>query len=67
LSKDNNQIIFYGFVVGSVLLLMPVPSFFFWRDTIDQIETLFRYIGFVLFAICGITIIIRVIRTFFGK
>lgn len=65
MSKDNTRIFFYGFVVGSMLLLMPIPNFFFWRGVIDNVETIFRYLGFVFFAACGITIIVRVVRTFF--
>jgi hypothetical protein len=67
MSSDNIRIFFYGFVVGTVLLLMPIPSFFFWRGVLDHVETMFRYVGFVFFAACGITIIVRVVRTFFEK
>jgi putative Mn2+ efflux pump MntP len=67
MSNDNTRIFFYGFVVGSVLLLMPIPHFVFWSGILDHVETVFRYIGFVLFAACGITIIVRVVRTFLGK
>jgi hypothetical protein len=66
-SKDNTRIFFYGFVIGTVLLLMPIPHFFFWSGVIDHVETMFRYLGFVFFAVCGITIIVRVVRTFFEK
>jgi len=47
MSKDNTRIFFYGFVVGTVLLLMPIPDFFFWRGVLDHVETMFRYLGFV--------------------
>jgi len=67
MSKYNSRIFFYGFVVGTVLLLMPIPNFFFWSGVLDHVETIFRYLGFVFFATCGITIIVRVARTFFGK
>ncbi|MBP1996706.1 hypothetical protein J2Z66_008354 [Paenibacillus eucommiae] len=47
--KDNTRIFFYGFVVGTVLLLMPIPSFFFWSGVIDHVESIFRYLGFIFF------------------
>jgi hypothetical protein len=65
MSKENGRIFFYGFVVGTVL--MPIPNFFFWSGILDHVETIFRYAGFVLFAACGSTIIVQVVRTSFGK
>ncbi|TMV42903.1 hypothetical protein FE783_36830 [Paenibacillus mesophilus] len=67
MSNDNTRIFFYGFVVGSVLLLMPIPHFVIWSGILEYVETVFRYIGFVLIAACGIKIIVRVVRTFLGK
>ena len=67
MNKENSRIIFYGFAVGTVLLHMSIPSFFFWRDVTDHVETIFKYVGFVLFAVCGVAIILQVIRAFFGK
>lgn len=67
MTKDNIRIFFYGFVVGTVLMLMPVPKFFFWKDVIEHVEAVFSYIGFVFFAVCGMAVMLRVIRTFFEK
>jgi hypothetical protein len=67
MSKDNTRVFFYGFIVGTVLLLMPIPHFFFWSGVLDQVEIIFRYLGFALFGACGITIIIRVARAFFER
>ncbi|MCR2805708.1 hypothetical protein [Paenibacillus soyae] len=65
--KDNTQIFFYGFVVGCVLLLMPIPHFFFWSGIMEHVEAVFRYLGFILFMACGITVIVRVARAFMGR
>lgn len=67
MKNDNIRIFFYGFVVGCALLLMPIPQFVFWSGILEHVETVFRYIGFVFFAACGITILVRVVRTFLGK
>ncbi|HZG83696.1 hypothetical protein [Paenibacillus sp.] len=67
MNRENARIIFYGFIVGTVLMTMPIPAFFFWKDVTDVVETVFRYVGFVFFAVCGITVMLRVIGTFVGK
>jgi putative Mn2+ efflux pump MntP len=67
MNKDDNRIFFYGFVVGTVLMVMPVPRFFFWRGVLDHVESLYRYVGFIFFVICGVVILARVIRTIIKK
>jgi putative Mn2+ efflux pump MntP len=65
--SEDTRIWFYGFVVGTVLMLMPVPNFFFWKDVIEHVESIFQYVGFVFFAVCGVALLVRVIRSFIGK
>lgn len=67
MSKDHTRIFFYGFVVGTVLLLIPVPQFVLWNGILEHVETMLRFIGFIFFAICGIAILERVVRTLMGK
>jgi len=65
--SEDTRIWFYGFVVGTVLMLMPAPKFFFWKDVVEHVETILQYIGFVFFAICGFIILAQVVRRFIGK
>ncbi|MCR2805687.1 hypothetical protein [Paenibacillus soyae] len=67
MKQENTQIFFYGFIVGCVLLLMPIPHFAFWSGIMEHIEAVFRYLGFVLFAACGLTIVVGVGRAYMGK
>ncbi|GGI11806.1 hypothetical protein [Gottfriedia solisilvae] len=50
---DRQRTFFYGFIIGVTLMIVPIHPFFFWRDVMDIVDTIFRYLGFVLFLICG--------------
>jgi hypothetical protein len=60
---DKQRTLFYGFIVGFVLMVLPIPNFFFWKDVIDNISIIFDYAGFIIFGICGIPLIIDVVRS----
>ncbi|WP_316568810.1 hypothetical protein [Neobacillus sp. YIM B06451] len=61
---DKQRTFFYGLIVGFVLLILPIPHFFFWQDVTDIVEAIFRYSGFVLMVVCGIPLIFDVFRNF---
>jgi putative Mn2+ efflux pump MntP len=61
---DKQRTFFYGFMVGFVLMILPVPHFFFWKDVTDNVEVIFRYSGFALMVVCGIPLIIDVFRNY---
>ena len=61
---DKQRTIFYGFVVGFVLKIVPVPSYFFWVDVKEHIDAIFRNSGFLMLVVCGIPLIVGVFRNF---
>lgn len=61
---DKQRTFFYGFIVGFVLLILPIPHFFFLKDVMENVEVIFQYSGFVLMVVCGIPLIIDVFRNF---
>lgn len=61
---DKQRSMFFGFILGFALLLVPVHPFFFWKDAVDGVETFFHYVGIIFFVICGIALIIDVIKAF---
>jgi hypothetical protein len=65
--REDIRILFYGFIVGTVLMVMPIPGFFFWRDVIEKVGALFRYTGFIFFTVCGIAILVEVIKAILRK
>ncbi|WP_421378003.1 hypothetical protein ACOJQI_11890 [Bacillus salacetis] len=61
---DKQRTLFYGFIVGFAMLVLPIPNFFFFNGVIEDIGILFDYIGFALFVVCGISLIIKVAQSF---
>jgi hypothetical protein len=57
---DRQRALFYGFIIGVVLLNAPIPHVFYWIDN----EAVFRYLGLVISLICAIPLIIDVIEVF---
>ncbi|MEQ2526960.1 hypothetical protein WMO40_09625 [Bacillaceae bacterium CLA-AA-H227] len=55
---DRQRALFYGFIIGLVLVIAPIPSSFYW---IDGTVSVFRYLGLVISFICAIPLIIDVI------
>ncbi|MCA1030920.1 hypothetical protein LCL95_07805 [Bacillus timonensis] len=64
---ERQRTLFYGFIVGVVLMILPLPKFFFWEDVLDVVEAIFDYSGFILFVICGVPLIIHVLKNIFNK
>jgi tellurite resistance protein TehA-like permease len=58
---DRQRALFYGFIIGLVLLIAPIPAVFYWMD--DN-EAVFRYLGLVICVTCAIPLIIDVIEVF---
>jgi hypothetical protein len=58
---DRQRALFYGFIIGLVLLIAPIPGVFYWMD--DN-EAVFRYLGLVICVTCAIPLIIDVIEVF---
>ncbi|WP_202080147.1 hypothetical protein [Caldalkalibacillus salinus] len=59
---DKQRTLFYGFIIGVILMVLPLPKFFFWEDVLDVVNILFDYSGFFLFVICGFPLINNVLR-----
>ncbi|MGG1397704.1 hypothetical protein ABE288_07715 [Bacillus salipaludis] len=59
---DRQRTLFYGLMIGFALLIVPIPRFFFWMDIIEIVAIFFRYIGFFIFLVCGIPLIIDVYK-----
>ncbi len=59
---DRQRTLFYGLMIGFALLIVPIPGFFFWMDIIEIVAMIFRYIGFLIFLVCGIPLIIDVYK-----
>jgi hypothetical protein len=59
---DRQRTLFYGLMIGFALLIVPIPRFFFWMDIIEIVAIIFRYIGFFIFLVCGIPLIIDVYK-----
>jgi hypothetical protein len=53
---------FYGLMVGFTLMIFPIPRFFFWKDTMDIVEPVFRYFGFFIFIICSFAILVDLFK-----
>lgn len=64
MNLDKQRTFFYGFVVGFILMIVPVPSFFFWRDVMEHVDAIFRNSGFLMLVVCGIPLVIDVFRNF---
>jgi hypothetical protein len=58
---DRQRALFYGFIIGLVLVNAPIPRVFYWMD--DN-EAAFRYLGLIISFICAIPLIIDVIVVF---
>ena len=58
---DRQRALFYGFIIGLVLVIAPIPNPFYWMD--DN-EATFRYLGLIISFICAIPLIIDVIVVF---
>ncbi|CEG27213.1 hypothetical protein [Bacillus sp. B-jedd] len=64
---EKQRTLFYGFIIGFALLIVPIPRFFFWMDMIEAVASTFRYLGFIIFLICGIPLIIDVFKVLAAK
>ncbi|MBI0580002.1 hypothetical protein IEC97_21825 [Neobacillus cucumis] len=64
---DRQRTLFYGLMIGFALLIVPIPRFFFWMDIIYEVAMTFRYIGFFIFLVCGIPLMIDVYRILVKK
>jgi hypothetical protein len=64
---ERERTLFYGFIVGVILMILPLPEFFFWEDVLDVVNAIFDYSGFILFVICGIPLIIDDLKKLFSK
>jgi predicted tellurium resistance membrane protein TerC len=58
---DRQRALFYGFIIGLVLLFAPIPGVFY---LMDDNEAVFRYLGLVICVTCAIPLIIDVIEVF---
>lgn len=58
---DRQRALFYGFIIGLVLLIAPIPGVFYW---LDDNEAVFRYLGLLICVTCAIPLIIDVIEVF---
>lgn len=58
---DRQRTLFYGFIIGLVLLIAPVPNVLYWMD--DN-EEFFRYLGLFITVICAFPLIIDVVRVY---
>ncbi|RSD28635.1 hypothetical protein [Mesobacillus subterraneus] len=63
---DRQRILFYGFIIGATLMVLPIPMFFFWRDVSDVVDAAFDYLGFILFVVCGVPLIKDILKTVLG-
>lgn len=61
---DKQRNFFHGFIFGFILMVVPIPRYFFWDDVMEYVEGLFRNIGFITLVICGIPLIINVLRNY---
>lgn len=59
---EKQRTLFYGFIIGFSLLIVPIPRFFFGMDIIEVVASTFRYLGFIIFLICGIPLIMDVFK-----
>jgi hypothetical protein len=64
---DRQRTLFYGLIIGFALLIVPIPRFFFWMDLIETVAIIFRYIGFIIFLICGVPLMIDVYKILVKK
>ncbi|MFS1519541.1 hypothetical protein V1503_24240 [Bacillus sp. SCS-151] len=64
---DKQRTYFYGFIAGFVLIILPVPHFFFWEDIIDIVDVVFQYSGFILLMVCVFPLVIEVFRNFYHR
>jgi len=58
---DRQRALFYGFIIGLVLLIAPVPNALYWMDDNEEI---FRYFGLFLSIICAFPLIVDVVRVY---
>jgi hypothetical protein len=64
---ERQRTLFYGFIVGVILMVLPLPEFSFWVDVLDVVEPIFDYSGFILFAICGVPLVLDILRNLFSR
>ncbi|MEK4670785.1 MULTISPECIES: hypothetical protein [unclassified Niallia] len=48
---DRQRALFYGFIIGVVLLITPVPHVLYWMDDNEEV---FRYFGLFISVICAV-------------
>ena len=60
---DRQRALFYGFIIGLVLLIAPVPHILYWMDDNEEV---FRYLGLFISVICALPLIIDVVRVYKG-
>ncbi|MFP7471183.1 hypothetical protein SFC55_09235 [Niallia taxi] len=58
---DRQRALFYGFIIGVVLLITPVPHVLYWMDDNEEV---FRYFGLFISVICAVPLIFDVARVY---
>jgi hypothetical protein len=59
---DKQRTYFYGFIVGVVFMLFPIPSISFLADIILVLKEIIQIIGLVLVIVCSVPLIINTYR-----
>ncbi|WP_456275801.1 hypothetical protein [Bacillus sp. AK128] len=61
---DRQRTLFYGFIVGVIFMMFPVPSVSVLGDLIVSLRGPIQIIGLILFVACSIPLIFHTIKTF---
>jgi hypothetical protein len=59
---DKQRTFFYGFIVGVIFMMFPVPGFTFLGEILMILKGIIQIIGLILFVVCSVPLIIHTYR-----
>jgi hypothetical protein len=59
---ERERTLFYGFLIGLGLTIIPIPRFFFWKDIMEHVTAFFRYGGFIFAIACALPLVLNILK-----
>jgi ABC-type proline/glycine betaine transport system permease subunit len=64
---DRQRTFFYGFIMGVVFMMFPIPSVSVLGDLLVSIQGAIQIIGLILFIVCSIPLLINTYKAFINQ
>jgi hypothetical protein len=64
---DRQRTYFYGFIMGVIFMMFPVPSVSVLGDLLVSIKGAIQIIGLILFIVCSIPLLISTYKAFISN